>query len=273
MLKPSPGPGHTYTCTFPGTVTGAGGSTHRDVVTVIATDAQGNQVTDNDDAVVTITAVPPTIVTTKTATPSSLPEPGGTFTFTVTNTGPDPVTITSLVDNIYGDLNGRGTCAVGGRLAGNGGTYTCTFTGNFNGNAGASQTDVITTTGRDDRGQTVTSQSQATVRLTDVPPTIGVVKTADPLSRPEPGGTFRFTVVVTNTSFEPVTITSLVDDVYGDINGRGSCAVGIQLPPGASYSCAFDGDFRGVAGQSQTDIVTVTAVDNDNTPTLPTTPR
>ncbi len=199
--------------------------------------------------------------------PTSLPEPGGSFTFTysVTNTGPEPVTITSIVDDIYGDLNGRGTCAIGAKLA-TGQTYTCSFAGNFFGNAGASQTDTITTTGRDDRGQVVTSVAQAVVTITNLPPTINIVKSADPLSRPEPGGSFRFTVTVTNTSFEPITTTSLVDDIYGDLNGKGSCAVGIRLAPnGGSYSCAFDGEFRGRAGDSQTDTVTVVAVDDEGT--------
>jgi hypothetical protein len=134
------------------------------------------------------------------------------------------------------------------------------------GTGGATQTDVITTTARDDSGQTVTSQSQATVRITDVAPTITVTKSPSPISRPQPGGTFRFTVVVTNTSVEPVTITSLVDDVYGNLDRRGSCAVGTRLAArGGSYSCAFDGDFIGAAGASQTDTVTVIAVDDDNT--------
>jgi uncharacterized repeat protein (TIGR01451 family) len=267
VLQPSPGPGNTYSCRFTGPVQGAAGSTHTDIVTVTATDSTGRTVTDDDDATVTITAVLPTITSTKTASPTSLPEPGGTFgfTFSVTNTGPNPVTITSLVDSIYGDLNGRGTCAVGAVLA-TGATYTCTFSGNFNGNAGAAQTDVITVTARDNQGQTVTSQSQATVTITDVRPTIVVTKTPDPISRPAPGGSFRFTVTVTNTSFEPVTVTSLFDDIYGNLNGRGSCAIGVVLAAnGGSYSCAFDGEFRGQAGASQTDTVTAIVVDNDNT--------
>jgi len=267
VLAPAPGPGNTYTCRFVGAVTGASGSTHTDVVTVTATDSRGNTVRDDDDAVVTITGVTPTITSTKVATPTSMPEPGGSFsfTFTVTNTGPEPVTVTSLVDNIYGDLNGRGTCAIGAVLA-RGATYTCTFSGNFFGNAGSGQTDTITVTVRDNAGTTVTSQSSATVTLVNVPPTIGVTKSPDPVSRPEPGGSFRFTVTVTNTSFEPVTINSLVDDIYGDLNGRGSCAIGVRLAAnGGSYSCAFDGEFRGVSGASQTDTVTVVAVDDDNT--------
>ena len=266
VLAPTPGPGNTYSCRFPGQFTGPAGASQTDVATVTAVDERGNTVRDDDDAVVTITPVP-TITTTKTPNPVSLPEPGGTFTFTytVTNTGPEPVTITSIVDDIYGDLNGRGTCAIGARLA-TGQTYTCAFSGNFFGNAGAAQTDTITTTGRDDRGQQVVSRTQATVHITDVPPSIRIVKTADPLSRPEPGGIFRFTVVVTNTSFEPITTVSLVDDIYGDLNGRGSCAIGIVLAAnGGSYSCAFDGEFRGRAGDSQTDTVTVVAVDDDGT--------
>src|SRR5207245_1252832 len=79
----------------------------------------------------------------KTAAPLSLTAPGGTFTFSVTVTNPSPVslTLTSLVDNIYGDLNGKGTCATGGRIAALG-SYTCSFPGSFTGSGGASQTDV-----------------------------------------------------------------------------------------------------------------------------------
>ncbi|MCA1684139.1 MAG: hypothetical protein LC708_03315, partial [Actinobacteria bacterium] len=266
VLAPTPGPGNTYSCAFPGVFTGPAGASQTDVVTVTATDNRGNTVTATDDAVVTITPLP-AITTTKTPNPTSLPEPGGTFTFTysVTNTGPEPVTITSIVDDVYGNLNGRGTCAIGARLT-TGQTYTCSFSGNFFGNAGASQTDTITTTARNDRGQEVVSIARATVTITDVPPSIRIVKSADPLSRPEPGGIFRFTVRVTNTSFEPITITSLVDDIYGDLNGRGSCSIGIVLAPnGGSYSCAFDGEFRGRAGDAQTDTVTVIGVDDEGT--------
>ena len=45
----------------------------------------------------------------------------------VTNTSFEPVTITSLIDNVYGSLNGQGTCAIGAVLAANGGTYSCSL--------------------------------------------------------------------------------------------------------------------------------------------------
>ena len=55
-------------------------------------------------------------------------------------------------------------------------------------------------------------------------------------SRPAPGGDFTFNVVVTNTGTEPVTITSLTDDVYGNLATRGTCttAIGTVLPPPAA---------------------------------------
>jgi len=101
------------------------------------------------------------------------------------------------------------------------------------------------------------------------PPTIAVDKTATPLSRVEPGGAFTFNVVVTNTSAEPVTITALADDVYGNIATQGTCttAVGTVLQANrGTYSCAFTGDFAGAAGASQTDVITATAVDSDGNP-------
>src|SRR5207253_1522050 len=101
------------------------------------------------------------------------------------------------------------------------------------------------------------------VRLVDVPPTVAVIKDADPASRPEPGGQFTFNITVTNTSFEPVTVVSLTDDVYGNLNGRGTCAIGAVIPAGGSYRCSFTVDFRGAGGASQVDRVFVTVVDND----------
>jgi hypothetical protein len=115
---------------------------------------------------------PPTLTVEKTADPLTRPEPGGDFTFTVvvTNTTARPLTLTRLVDDVYGDLNGRGSCAVGATLAANGGTYTCSFVGPFTGRGGDSQTDTVTATAVDSRGNEVSAQDTATVRITPVPP-------------------------------------------------------------------------------------------------------
>jgi uncharacterized protein DUF5979 len=99
--------------------------------------------------------------------------------------------------------------------------------------------------------------------------TIQVDKSASPISRPQPGGTFTFTVRVTNNGSQPVTITSIQDDVHGNLNGRGTCATGASLTaspgPGNVYTCSFSVEFTGNSGASQTDKVTVTAVDSGGT--------
>ncbi|MCA1683557.1 MAG: hypothetical protein LC708_00255, partial [Actinobacteria bacterium] len=219
---------------------------------------------DPAEAVV-VTPVPPKINIVKSATPPTRVEPGGTFTFdlVITNPGPKAVTITDLTDNVYGPLSTLGTCntAIGTVLV-PGASYTCAFPGNFTGLAPDAQTDTATVTGVDNVGTTVTDSDEATVALTPTLPSIAVVKTASPPSLPEPGGTFTFSVVVTNTSIKPLTLTSLVDNVYGDLNGRGTCATGSVLAAsGGTYSCSFPGVFNGVGGQTQTDTVTATGVD------------
>jgi len=141
-------------------------------------------VNDTDDAVVTITDVPPTVLVDKTAAPLTLPEPGGTFTFTVkvTNTSAEEVTITELTDDIYGDISTKGTCtdAIGTVLDADpdgtgpktGGIYTCSFPGPFNGTSGASQKDVITVTVEDDDGTPATDTDDAVVTITSKPPVV-----------------------------------------------------------------------------------------------------
>jgi hypothetical protein len=259
-------PGGSYSCSFTGNFTGNAGASQTDIVTVRVVDDDGQTATDDDDAVVTITDIPPVITVVKTATPLVRNEPGGSFTFDVliTNTGTETVTIDTLTDDVYGNLNGRGTCQVGAVLQ-PAGTYRCSFNGDFFGNAGASQTDTVTASGVDNDGTRVTARDDAIVRLVDVPPTVTVIKDADPVSRPEPGGSFTFLVTITNTSFEPVTVVAITDNIYGNLNGRGTCAVGAVLQPGASYKCQFTVDSRGAAGASQVDTVTATVVDNDGT--------
>ena len=213
-------------------------------------------------ATVTLTAVLPSISVTKVANPLSLPEPGGIFTFTVQVTNPntiDPITITSLTDNIYGDLATRAgsTCGalIGVTLAPGASSAPCTFTGPFNGKGGDSQTDTVTVTGIDSNGHTATATAHATVTLTSLTPVIAVTKAASPLSRPEPGGTFTFTVQVSNPSAtDPIKITSLTDNIYGDLATRpgSTCGalIGVTLAPGAvSAPCTFTGPFSGLGGR------------------------
>ena len=262
-------------CSFTGPFHGRGGDSQTDTVTVTGIDTQGITVTASAQATVTLTAVLPVIHVTKAASPLTKVEPGGIFTFTVQVSNPstiDPITITSLTDNIYGDLSTRAgsTCGalIGTTLAPGASSPPCSFTGPFNGKGGDSQTDTVTVTGIDSNGHTATDTAQATVTLTSLTPVIAVTKAADPLTRPEPGGTFTFTVQVSNPSAtDPIKITSLTDNIYGDLATRpgSTCGalIGVVLAPGAvSAPCSFTGPFTGHGGDSQTDTVTVHGVDS-----------
>ena len=106
-------------------------------------------------ATVTVLDVEPTVIVAKSASPSTLPEPGGTATFTVTVTNPvdavEPIKLTGLVDSVFGNLNGDGDCDVPQDLD-PGEQYTCTFTGPVAGNGGDTHTNEVTGTARTTTG-------------------------------------------------------------------------------------------------------------------------
>ncbi|HEV3362578.1 MAG TPA: LPXTG cell wall anchor domain-containing protein [Acidimicrobiia bacterium] len=262
-------PGATYSCTFTAPVNGEARSVHTDTVTATAEDDEKNPVTDEDSATVTITDVPPAIVVDKGAAPSEIGEPGGTVNFTVvvTNTSAvDAVTLTSLVDNVYGNLDGKGTCnlATAGPIAVDG-HYTCTFPGPVSGNAGSTHDDTVTAVAADNDGtSTPPVTDKATVTILNVAPEIVVDKLASPGQIPEPGGTVNFTVTVTNPgTAEALTLSSLNDDVYGNLNGKGDCQVPQTIATGGFYTCTFPGDVKGDAGSTHSDTVTAVATDDD----------
>jgi hypothetical protein len=241
-----------------------------------------------NDANESVTIPTPVIGVTKVASPTSEAAPGGTFTFTVTVSNPsavDPITITALTDNIYGNLATRAgsTCLplIGVTLAPGATSAPCSFPGPFTGTSGQSQTDTVTVNGVDSNNFTATATAMATVTLTPgpgtppppaaSPPQIGVTKVASPLTLPAPGGSFTFTVTVSNPStVEPVTITNLTDNIYGNLATRAgsTCGplIGVILAPGASSApCSFTGTFSGPGGASQTDIVTAIGSNNGTT--------
>ena len=101
------GPDSMITCTFTGENTGNAGDVFNDRITVTGKDEANRDVKAYAKATVNLTNVPASITIVKTATPTTVAEPGGDvmFTFTITNTSTvDSVTIDSLVDTIYGDL-------------------------------------------------------------------------------------------------------------------------------------------------------------------------
>ncbi|NTW89289.1 MAG: VWA domain-containing protein [Candidatus Moranbacteria bacterium] len=257
--------GASCTFTLAATISGNAGTSHVNTFTAVAEDEEKNTATDSDDATVTFTDVKPTIEVAKSANPTTLPEPGGdaTFSVTVRNTSFESVTLTSLSDDIYGDLNGKGTCVIGGTIAA-GAEYACSFTGSVSGEPGV-HTDVVTATVTDNDESTDTKRDDATVTITDVKPTIEVTKTANVATIDEPGGDVTYTFDVKNTSAtESVTITMLVDDRFGTLSGDADCQVGTVLAAGASCSFQTTKSISGDANTSHTNIFRTIAVDNEN---------
>lgn len=258
--------GNTYTCAFTGALSGDPGDAQTDTVTATAEDNEGNSTSDTDVATVTIVDVPSSIAVTKTADPTSLDEPGGSVTFTVrvdNTSAVDSVTITSLTDDVHGNLNGQGTCILPQTIAA-GGFYECSFTATVSGDAGDTETDTATAAGTDDDGNAVVAEDGATVTINDLPSGIAVTKTANPTVVVAPGGSVTFTVRLDNTSaVDSVTITSLIDDTHGDLNGQGACSVPQTIAAGDFYECTFTATVSGNAGDSETDTVYADGSDDD----------
>lgn len=104
------------------------------------------------------------------------------------------------------------------------------------------------------------------VKVTNLPPTITVEKTANPTQVPESGGNVTYTVKVTNTSANfdsPMTLTSLMDDQFGDLNGKGTCTTSGMIAFMGYYQCTFTEFISGTGAGSHTNIVTATAIDNE----------
>ncbi|MEZ4597178.1 MAG: hypothetical protein R3C32_10370 [Chloroflexota bacterium] len=217
----------SYTCVAPNLVTGDAGDVHVNQVSAAAEDDEGNLVTAQDTATVTIDDTVPTITVDKQVTPDTLPEPGGTVQIRVEVTNPsnEDVVVTSLTDSIHGSLSGQGTCGLPTTVIANGGTYVCSLDVAVTGEPGDVETDVVTVTGEDNEGNVVTDSDDASVTITDVLPAVHVDKQTVPSSRPEPGGDYDIVVTVRNDSaVDALTVTSLVDDPHGDLDGQAPAA-------------------------------------------------
>ena len=272
--------GGDHACSFTLAVAANAGDTVGDEITASASDDDGNVATATDTASVLVTDALPAITVTKSASPSSVAEPGDdvSYTVAVANLSVEPLTLTALADVV-----GSGASADVTDIAGTtcdlprtlpvGGGYSCTFTLAVTGDAGDIVTDVVTATATDDDGNSTTAQAVASVSITDVLPGITVSKTAGVPSVDEPGGPVTYTATVHNESVEALTITTLSDVVAGhpgvDVTGIAdtTCALPHTLAVGGSYTCTFTLLVAGAAGDIVTDVVTATAVDDDGNST------
>lgn len=259
--------GATWSCRFQGAVRGNAGAVVTDTVRVSVRDRDARSAVGVASASVRVLDVAPSLQATKTPARDAVPEPGASVSFlvTVTNDSPaasDPVTITALADDVFGDLDGRGTCAVGATIAA-AETYTCTFEARVTGEGGTIHADSVSISGIDDDGNPVGARASAQVRIDDVLPSIRLEKTAVPATVPATGGTVTFTVQIANLSVEPVRLLSLVDDVFGDLAGRGTCTIGGSIPVDGTYTCSFSAFLDGVPWIDHVDKAAVRAEDNE----------
>jgi hypothetical protein len=203
-------------------------------------------------------------VAVTTPTPS-VAEPGGAITFTarVTNTGDYDVQLTSLVDDHLGNLDGQG-CALPRTIAA-GDNYECDFSDDLVGDAFDILSTQVTA-----NGVIADTQAQAngvgtgSVTLTDVLPSIAVSNSASPVLLPPGGGPLTLDVRVdNNSSAEAVVLDSLVDDVYGNLGGQGSCVLPQTIAPHAFFACSLGVVASAGASSEQTDTVTASASDDE----------
>ena len=76
-----------------------------------------------------------------------------------------------------------------------------------------------------------------------------------------------YTFQVNNPSaVDSVTIDTLDDSIYGDLNGQGDCSVPQTIPAGGSYTCSITVDVTGNAGDTITNVATASGVDDDGNP-------
>lgn len=290
-----PGNGGVLSCSFTKFVAGNAKDTHHNTVVVGSTDDRGNAVPGEASANVPLTGASPVITVQKSVSvdgnaPFSdsvqITEGSGPVAFKVVVTndsvGSDPVTITSLKDDMHGDLNGQGTCSfapVDGLTIAPGASYACTFSATVTVPVNASEVDTVTALGHDDDGVDVNASDTATVTVVDVPGKISLIKVASPTSVDEPGGVVTFTVTVTNDSvWDDVTINSLTDSIYGDLNDMTdesgtakpqlstTCEISQLIPPHGSYTCSFTAMVSGNAGYSEPDTATASGQDDDDQP-------
>ena len=235
-----------------------------------------------------------TIEVTKTASPTTVPETGGSVTYTVAvkNLSQQAtLTLDTLTDDLYGDITTTGhdgitdtTCAVGPPAIAAQATYSCTFTVSMPaGDNGGTTTDTVEACGTDSFGHTnLCDDDDAVVTYTDVRETPTLTKTA---TVKECSVQVTYDVVVTNNSAQDtLTLNTLSDDKFGVITsahaaGGGfgevvdtTCGEALQtggagtlpavIAASGNYSCSFIGVIKTCSG-THTNTVTGSATDDD----------
>jgi hypothetical protein len=93
-------------------------------------------------------------------------------------------------------------------------------------------------------------------------PTIRTTKTADPTHVLKTGGNVKFTFLVENTGRVSLTLNSLVDTKFGDLDGKGTCTVPQTIPIGGSYACEYTVRLTSESLTPHYNVVTASAASN-----------
>ncbi len=201
--------------------------------------------------------------------------PGGVPTFRVEVVPPpaDTVVLTSIVDDVFGDLTALAgsTCATGATLAPDGDPYVCTFAAPVQGAAGDVHADTVTV--RAEGGIAYEGAGRLSIGFGEpVPP--GVPPPGPPVNlaaafaeRRVPEGESRVRPVTVEAFFDadhwPVTVVTARDDELGgleDVPGS-SCQVPQARERGERYLCQYPVVVGGNAGATVKRLVSVTVVD------------
>ena len=215
------------------------------------------------------------ISVSKSVSPTSLKEPGGSVTYsvTITNTSNVNVTITSVVDNRFGSLEN----VAGGNPAlcfdvpinlPPGASSSCSFPKTLTGVAGTPHVNTVTASGNDEFANPVSASDDARVDFTSRLIDLVVVKNA---SSPTPlNGTVSYSLTVTNKGPDTATDVQLADPAPAGITyltatpSQGSCALGPALvtcnlgtiAPGQTVSIAITAKATAVGTHVNTATVT-----------------
>jgi hypothetical protein len=203
-------------------------------------------------------------VVTSTPSAATIPEPGATLYYTVSigNDSAAPATLVNLVDDRHGDLDGQGNCLLPQIIAA-GSSYVCSYPAALSGNAGQIVANTTAATGVQLDAPLIASGA-GSVSVTDVLPGATLQKSAAPALVDVPGGMVTFTARVDNASpAEALTLTSLIDDIHGDLHSQGNCALPQTIALGGFYECSFTVFVAGSAGEIEVDTITASVSDDE----------
>ncbi|MBP6017179.1 MAG: cadherin domain-containing protein [Candidatus Promineofilum sp.] len=186
------------------------------------------------------------------------------FNMTLSNVSNVPLTLSSLVSNLHGNLldgaNGNvsaNTCPGLNLTIPAGEVRTCAYEVTLMLESSA-LTNVVTAGITGGNNQQLTVVDEALVSVAEFSPLVVVVN-ADPPSVVAPGGLVNLHVQVTNNTSSELTIDALNDSILGSLNGEGSCQVPRAIQGSDSYSCTYTVEIKGKVGDVVTHTVTAIA--------------